>query len=187
MSHPIQQRLAPLRTLFDILGKDFKAAVGKSKTKLSQSKRRSLIRALFAWIEADTFNRKQIALILQEEGLVEFSLPETALLREEQYALGKKGEVRTEVKFLRLAENLQFAVYCFCKATSIQYEVPKGGPGWEAFRRAIELRNRITHPKSPAALFISDEDMKDVWKTFLWFKNNSEEIAKRLAQKYDAG
>jgi hypothetical protein len=182
--HAIEQQLRPLRRLFDLLAKDTIAVAGKSKKRLSQTKRRSFIRALFAWIEADTFNRKQIALLLHHEGQVDFSAAELALLREEHYDLDPKGQARTQQKFLRLAENRRFGVRCFCKATGIDYNVETGNQGWEGFLRSIKLRNRITHPKNPADLFVSDNDLQGIWNTFLWFKNNSQQISQKLSEKY---
>jgi hypothetical protein len=42
------------------------------------------------------------------------------------------------------------------------------GSEWQSFRRAIKIRDRITHPKSVANLNISDEDYNDVSVGFGW-------------------
>jgi hypothetical protein len=47
-------------------------------------------------------------------------------------------------------------------------ELDVGGSEWQSFLEAIKVRNRITHPKKTADLVVSQDDLKNVIKTFEW-------------------
>ena len=99
MEH-LKNQLANFRRLFETLSKDINKICGRSKT-LSQTKRRTLIRAIFALVEVDTFKRKQIALLLHKLGNCIFDEAELLMLKEEQCDLKHNGKIRRYKKFLR--------------------------------------------------------------------------------------
>ena len=41
--------------------------------------------------------------------------------------------------------------------------------GWRAMRNAEEIRNRLTHPKSPEACDVTDAEIATVAAALLWF------------------
>ena len=168
---PIQAQFRALRKLSGLLQQDV-IAVTKVRNLDPQVKRRSIIRSMFAWIEAETFIRKQMALLLCKKGVTEFSLAELALLNEEQYDIDGQGNARTRQKFLRLADNVKFGIRCICKATGIDYKVETATDGWQAFVRSIKLGNRITHPRNLDELFITKKDLQDIRGAFNWFLDN---------------
>jgi hypothetical protein len=178
------ERVSSLSEMVSVLMKDIKTLIGRSKKPMSQPKRRSLVRAVFALIEADTFARKQFALFFHDAGGPQFSLAELALLREEQYDLGGKGEARTQIKFLRTADNFQFGIRSFCKAAKIDYEIPKARIEWQAFLQSIKVRNRITHPKNLSELLVSDTDIQKLQDTIELFKEILMEISHQMSHLY---
>src|SRR5262249_37351552 len=121
-------------------------------------RRRASVRAVFASIEATVFKLKGYA--LQNRQKVDFSAADIALLKEESYSVDN-GKAQAQPKFIVLDKNFQFAVNMFSRALKPPFVLDKG-KDWEAFRRAIQVKNRITHPKSPAALEISDTEMEDM-------------------------
>lgn len=140
-----------------------------------QFRRRSYIRAVFALVEGVTFVMKQFALSVHERGDITFPPAELALLREEQYDLDK-GTPRTQQKFLKLADNLRFAFKTFAEAFRSTYTLNTSVPQWQLFTGAIDLRNRITHPKAPDDLIISDDEMGKIQEVAAWYRRVTDDL-----------
>ena len=126
--------------------------------------RRAYVRAAFASIEAITWFIKQDALRHRETGL--FSLAETALLLEESYSLDK-GKAEVQTKFQPLDQSFPFAVQMFSRGFKSPF-VLKKAKGWEAFKKAIQIRHRVTHPKRCELLEVSDQELEDVGTAYGW-------------------
>lgn len=60
-----------------------------------------------------------------------------------------------------------------------------GNQGWVQLRRSLDLRHRITHPKSTAELTITDDEL-DVHKSgFAWFWESFQKFQTMFQQKYE--
>jgi hypothetical protein len=129
--------------------------------------RRTYVRALFAFVEAQIWFYKTYALMAVEGGLAHLTVGELALLNELQFDL-EKGKVREQKKFLPVAENFRFAVYILAKAYRSTYVLDVSGKEWSWFREAIDIRNRITHPKVPTDIIISDEESNKLLHVGRW-------------------
>ena len=134
-----------------------------------QFRRRSYVRAVFALVEGVTFVMKQFALSVHERGDITLPPAEVAPLREEQYDLDK-GTPRTKQKFLKVADNLRFAFKTFAQAFRSTYTLDTTVHQWQLFSEAIDLRNRITHPKAPDDLIISDDEMRKIQEVAAWYR-----------------
>ena len=62
-------------------------------------------------------------------------------------------------------------------------ELDVSGSEWQSFRRAIKIRDRITHPKSVSDLNISDEDYNDVSAGFGWVLISHVKLATAIVLK----
>ncbi len=120
--------------------------------------RRTYVRTVFASIEAVIYVLKQSALQSKQVGA--FSHGEMTLLEEKSYTLDK-GRVQAQNKFLPLDASFHFAIEMFSKTLRSPFKLKKGKE-WEAFKTAIPVRHRITHPKQPELLDISDEEIEAV-------------------------
>ena len=142
---------------------------GKDKDKLSQPERRMFVRSAFATIEAWIYVMKQIALVSHPDPKCPtISEAERAFAQELEYKLTDSGDVETRRTKISLEANLRFGFKLLAKAVSIPSELDVSGSEWQSFRRAIKIRDRITHPKSVADLNISDEDYNDLSVGFGW-------------------
>lgn len=121
--------------------------------------RRTYVRTVFASIEAVIYVLKQHA--LQHRQLGGFSDGEIAMLEEKTYT-PDKGKGRAKPKFLRLNENFPFAIGVLYRVLKSPFKLDKKGKEWEAFKKAIEVRNRITHPKLLELLGVNDEEIEAV-------------------------
>lgn len=145
--------------------------------------RRGFIRALFAMIEGSIFVIKQTTLVagFSESKL---SFAEVALLKEETFELDNKGDIRSQAKFLRIADNLRFTAKSASKVFNCELNLGIGTRDWDDFLELIKIRNRITHPKSSDDFEVSKDEAELARKVFYWFNDfivaSVENIAKKV-------
>lgn len=72
--------------------------------------------------------------------------------------------------FQSFLPNLLFSIRCYVKNHGASFEPNIGVAGWESMRRAIELRDRLTHPKSADGLEVSAEDERHLVMAAAWWK-----------------
>jgi len=178
MAHQSEIYFEDYKKFMDILIYDASAAQKELTQSDTQGKGRTYVRAVFALFEGDTFQRKRLALMRHEQAQEEFSEAELALLREEQYVLTKTGEVKIQKKFLKLADNLRFSFRAVAKAFRSGYELNVGGSGWESFRKAVDIRNRIVHPKCLSDLEVTEEDIEHIRAAVAWYQKSALDLFK---------
>jgi hypothetical protein len=67
-----------------------------------------------------------------------------------------------------------------------EFTFDAGGRGWAAFKRAVALRHRITHPKSASDMAVSDEEMATVHYAFFWVNQTVISALQRAAEEMSA-
>jgi hypothetical protein len=132
--------------------------------------RHQFVRAAFAHIEGTVYCMKQYALAHDEasRGAI-FSDGERVILREENYYLTEQGALkprRADVPFLA---NFRFAYDAVVKALGKSYTLPVGQKGWQDLQESQGIRNRLTHPKVPRDLEVTDAQLKTVRRGYDWF------------------
>ena len=70
---------------------------------------------------------------------------------------------------LEFFENFKLATKYYRICMGCDYEVNKSGPGWADFRRCVEIRNGITHPKTLKAFVLGGEDLSSIQSGLVWF------------------
>jgi hypothetical protein len=160
----------PLNALLDELAKELGTLLkGRQRDKLSQPERRMYVRSAFATIEAWIYVIKQMALRAHPDPKCPtISEAERAFAQEHEYRLTESGDVVTRRTKISLEANLRFGFKLLAKAGSVPSELDVSGAEWQSFKRAIKIRDRITHPKTVSDLNISDEDYNDVSGGFGW-------------------
>lgn len=132
-------------------------------------RRRSYVRTVFAAVEGAVHELKLRA--LQGDGAhpLFFSPGELSFIHEEAYSLDDRGNVRVQPRFVPAASNVLFAFKAYMRSKGCEAALNLDHEGWPAFRGAIAIRNRITHPKRPQDLVLSDEDLHTVDLGYRWF------------------
>ena len=183
----------PFITYFDeyqpfssILTDDVTTAEQELQQQDTQTRRRSYIRAVFAFFEGDIFQRKRLVLIRRDHMQEEFEEAQVALLREEQYELTQKGEIRVQPKFLKLTDNLLFSFKALAQALGVDFEPDLGGRGWDSFRKAVKVRNRLMHPKQLEELEVSDQDLQCVRTALTWYRESVSGLEDCFTKQFDA-
>jgi len=139
----------------------------------SQYTRRAYIRSMFALIEGTIWILKQSLLqAIEEIGLTsKFQPGERELLSDTTYELKNNGQIKEQTKFLKLTDNLKFTYAALGRHTNVKPDLGTGTVAWENFTTAITIRNRITHPKSPDDLSISDSEIEICREVTHWYNN----------------
>jgi hypothetical protein len=170
--------------LFQVLNDDVEQALRYVEADDTQYHRRASVRAMFAAIEGTVYLIKQSAL---HEPDARFTAAELALLREEAYTLDSRGQVKKQPKFLPLDLNYRFALEMYAKRMYPNLKLELGDGGWEAFKQAIEIRHRLTHPKHIDTITVSDEEFKVLKRGYEWFYgaffNTLLQVAQHLHQE----
>jgi hypothetical protein len=138
----------------------------------NQFARRAYIRSLFAFLEATVWLLKKVCvriLVQPGSGPKRLSLAECALLQDQTYELRNNGEPSVRTKNLRLRDNLRFTFKIFNRISGSKIDPGVGTRSWDAFMRAVAIRNRITHPKSASDMIIADSEIQTCKEVLSWF------------------
>jgi hypothetical protein len=124
-------------------------------TENSPYARRNYVRTFFAMIEGLTFQMKHVALERENHGFVNFLLPE-------------RNQLREDSGFMRPLDNIRLSFECFARAHGSRFKPNYGDHRWDRLRKAIRIRNGVTHPKRLSDLDISDADVYTLREGMIW-------------------
>jgi hypothetical protein len=164
-----QEAVDQLKRVWAVVVSDLEEALAYGRQNPSAFAHRTLVRTHFAMIEALTYQLRQITLA-SLEGTSQLSPIEIALLREERYFLNGKGHPKRREDFQPFLPNLLFSIRCYLKNHGANFEPDTAHHGWEALRKAVDIRNRLMHPKSEACLSLCEDDLKIFSEAAAWWK-----------------
>lgn len=139
---------------------------------------RTYVRAVFAMFEGVAFATRQYILAQAESGLYEITVQERNLLSEQTFSLDAKGVIQRKESFLQFLPGfrLTMAVLGRCLGKTDYVTSAFGHNGFESFRKGANIRNQITHPKSPAQMMLSHQDIETVKLAERWFDSLMTEL-----------
>lgn len=137
--------------------------------------RRVACRSIFASIEALTNHLKQNTLLhtFGEEDF--FTDAEKLALNDREYSVTDRGEVKERGARIRTLPNILLAFDSFSRVCGQKFAMPKP-EGWESLKKAIKIRDRITHPKVAADYEISDQEFAEINKAWIWFSTTLRDV-----------
>lgn len=140
------------------------------KNPKSQFARRTYIRSIFSCLEGTVWILKDVCFKAKPtSGKRTMSVAEFSLLKEVSYELKNNGEIGTSAKFLRLPDNIRFTFKTINKLFKSEIDLGIGKKSWNEFLEALEVRNRITHPKQATSFIITDKEIEACKNTSSWF------------------
>ena len=141
--------------------------------------RRAFIRSMFAFVEGMTFRMKKAVLIVHEKMPLNLTEAEIAVLKEVSYSLND-GKAKEENMHITLMSNFTFAYRMYFSLLNhtddLAVQKQNDSNGFDAFKKAIRIRDRITHPKSHIKMHIKDEEIETVRKAFEWYQKVNKNI-----------
>jgi hypothetical protein len=164
------EAVAQLKAVWAILNSDLDAALDYGRQANAPYAQRALVRAHFALVEGLSFQLRQIS-IASLEGTNFLTPVELVLLKEERHSVDEKGRPKTTEQYLPFPQSLLFAIRCYVQIHGADFQPDLGGSGWSAMRKATEIRNKVTHPKSAESLELSDDDLHTFVDAAAWWKS----------------
>lgn len=143
---------------------------------------RQLIRAIFAYIEAVTFSVKAWSAGYCMDNNIEITPQERYFATDTEYDLNDRGEVIETVARIPLARNIRFAISMHRRAHGVSEPFNASIEWWSCMRKAIRVRDRLTHPKLPGDLDVSGEDIVDALKAKAGFEEELLQYGGNTAQ-----
>ena len=131
--------------------------------------KRSVVRSYFALVEGSLFQLKQVAVQGNSyyQVLDQFEL---GFLQERSVFVAENGVVKTKSSQISLVPNLLFTANSLIKVFNLNYTLIKG-TGYEAFKDAIKIRDKITHPKSKSDITLSTQEILKIGDANIWYRD----------------
>jgi hypothetical protein len=174
-----------LRATYQILAEDVEAVRALGQADPSQFAVRALIRTYFAFIEGLAHQMRQVAIACAEQDGKLLKSADVGALKEVRYILTDKGEPKEKPDFQKFLPGLLLSIRCFARIHGGDFQADTSDRGWKAMREFVELRNRLVHPKSSAALRIEEPDVEIAMTAAVWFKNTFIHLCEECAKASD--
>lgn len=145
--------------------------------------RRAYARAVFALIEAVVEQHKRLLIDLGTRQVVALDAPAQAALAEHTYMVADNGTVSARNQYLQLRRKLRLVYRLAAETLGQPFAVRYDDHGWQQFGEAVEIRDRITHPKTYADCEISGDDLDTVDRGHEWFRTLNNEFV-RVAREH---
>lgn len=153
-------------SLFRTLTYDVMEAISRLESDGTQSNRRNLVRTMFAAIEGYVWEYRRYVRSLAQDIDTISPLMELAL-SEITYSVGENGNIEQHVRYISLTAMIRL-VTKLAQKISPKLKADFGSGGWLQLKKAIAVRNRVTHPKSMADLHISSDEIEFSKQGYFW-------------------
>lgn len=159
-------RMKQLRGLLASLAEDVIAAREALSGSDTAVNRRHLVRATLVAVEGLVWEaRQQLRAIAQDMG--ELTPLADLALQEQSYQVNSNGELIETVKYIPVATSIRLIVRQ-AKLLSPSADIDFSNPGWQKLRQAIDIRNRLTHPKNLQDLNVAEAEIDVTNASFEW-------------------
>ena len=150
-----------------------------------KANRRFYLRAVFALVEAFVEQHRRLLVELCNAHVI--TLPEKKLqrLREIKEVLNPDGTVEERDQYLQIFDKIKEVYKAAADGFGQPLKITFGDEGWVTFKDAMELRDRVTHPKAVADCWNYEQDIETVNSANEWFKTLQNEFV-RVAREHRA-
>lgn len=154
---------------FDIAIEDAQSSLEEALQTNAPRHKRNSVRAVFAFIDGcHNFVRSHVESQASAYKHL-YSVSDLAVLREESPYVDERGTVKTRQLKVPLITSIKALVKLLEKNNAAKHEVDLMHPGFFALSKAVEIRNRVVHPKNAKELDLSEEDIHTVANAFNWY------------------
>jgi hypothetical protein len=131
----------------------------------SQEGRRNFARQTFAFLDGGM----QCLRTLTFMAVGNILLPTEIGALYSNFGLDDQGDVKRLNKHELLTPRLLFTSRLLARYQGISAQIDTSQSDWGELRKAQKLRNRVTHPRLPADLDISDDEFETLEAALSWF------------------
>jgi len=134
---------------------------------------RVYVRSLFSMIEGISYRMRQILLQRHHENKISLSIEQIIALSEISIEINDNGTLKEKQKNYRFENlfRLTYKTYCDSYNKSKILDIYISEDRYDLFKKALTIRNRVTHPKNVEDVFISGSDIMLFESVFKWFED----------------
>lgn len=156
--------------LLELLSQDMRFNLELVQSSSDQCHRRNYVRSVFAYIDASLLSlRKQVlSSVIQTIPDDEEPLKRIVPLLENFPRLKDNGRMEVEYNKSAFVPLVAYTLKVNAELNGFSKDVLSSNL-WNDFRNAVDIRNRITHPKPDLSMDISDEDLTTIHKAIEWW------------------
>lgn len=170
-------RARQIDKLFCALVDDVIEASKTCEQREDEFSKRSYVRTVFAFVEGIIQVMKSSAILFDElNNPPLLNADEVALLKEKESRITNAGEVKSMKSKISLLPNLQFALRTYARVIGHAVDLDKSSSGWQSLVKAVNIRDRLTHPKTLEDLHISDGDVSTVERAMIFFRDTTGQL-----------
>lgn len=161
-------------SFLEMLLTDVAKSIERHNSSGTQSDKRDLVRTTFAAIEGAAWVfREHVTQSAQDSYGLEAD--EIAVLRETTYQVSGDGVIRPQPKFIPLVNSIKLIARIATRIVPSK-RIDFSGPGWNSVKKAIDIRNRITHPKDKKDLTLTNADVETGTGALFWLLQETSEV-----------
>ena len=161
---------------FDVLVTDCREAAEIWGKECTPYTRRAYVKAVFSFIDGNTYRLNQLWLDCHQVG--SFTLTKAQINKLLGYKFGEDGSKVPLKSSILDSVKLSFSVPS--KAKGIDNPLNTIGNEWCTFKKAVRIRNRLTHPKSVNDLEVSLDEMKIIESASDFYRQSTMALVQRL-------
>jgi hypothetical protein len=139
----------------------------------SSELKRNYVRTFFSMVEAISYSTRQILLNRHTQKLIELSSEEIYLLKEKSVEIDPDGKIKTKERYFNFESFFKFTykTYSIHQKKEPLYKDLMGDIRYRCFKDALEIRNRITHPKGHETILVSKAEYDNMCIAHDWYHN----------------
>jgi hypothetical protein len=154
---------------------------GPDISEVSQRRRRGLVRSIFASIEVLAYILRNMA--VNNKHPEDIAPEDRLIVSETAYDLDSNGRIVHRSLKLRTTASIRYSFAVFKRSYGTTFDLDVTGASWQAYLRAVMVRDRITHPKKLEDITISEAELMDAAGSWHWF---SDAFAAAMLQALEA-
>lgn len=152
-----------------------KSDVDQCKEKLSDKHTgiwdRLYTKTVFSMVEGVSYRARQYIISAVDAGLYCLDTPSFKIISESTYKLDSCGKIKEKDENLVFLPGFKFTFKSFGKILGMEKFVGQAfsDSGFHNFKKSVEIRNRLTHPKRCQEMMVSGPEIKLVESAEKWF------------------
>lgn len=132
---------------------------------------RTYTKTTFSMIEGVSFRVRQYIVAAATSSIYTIDSPSLNFLNELTYKLDKNGKIEEKNEYLIFLPGFKFTFKTWGNCLNMEDFVEKAFShnGFSDFKKSVEIRNRLTHPKTTQEMLVSETELKIIKSAEQWF------------------
>ena len=128
-------------------------------------------KAVFSMIEGISFRIRQYVVSAVDAGLYSLDIPSINFLSETTYKIDLSGKIKEKGEYLVFLPGFKFTFKSFGRCLGMEEFVEKafGDNGFNNFKKSVDIRNRLTHPKRTQEMRVGGSELELIESSEEWF------------------